>query len=278
MVEDSWELVDPTNNNRIDAIFDANYPELVKREIENLVNFREDCVYFRDMGLDIHGLDDIKIAHELQDISRSRFCATYISSYDKYDYFSRKQVSMTMTYDLVALFTTHFINGRSRPFCGQKYGVVIPTEDMIPGSLNFHPKHTPAVDQKAELDTLRVNYATFYEGNVLTVACEYTSQTDYTQLSFINNVLSVQEVIKAIRVVCPKIRYSFIDEDSEDFTKYKQDIQTYVIDKYANRFKTCEIEYTTNDIYTLNKIIYAVIKVRFRDFVQTEYFKITALI
>ena len=149
---------------------------------------------------------------------------------------------------------------------------------MIPGSLNYAPKRTPTEDQKEELDTLRVNYATFYEGSILTVACEYTSQTQYTQLSFINNVLSVQEVIKAIRVVCPKIRYSFIDQGSEELKRYKEDINNLIIAKYADRFKSFSIEFQQDELSTLNKVIYAVIYVKFRDFVQTEYFTITALI
>lgn len=266
------------DNNRIDAIFDANLPNVVKRQIERLVNFREDCMFFRDLGTDIRSIPDIEAELTLNPVSNSRFCATYINSYDIYDPWTFKQIKVTVMYNLLRIFTGHFINGRNRPFCGQRYNCVIPTDDMIPGSLNFYPKRTPAEDQKTTLDTLRVNYCAMYDGNILAVASEYTSQTIYTQLSFINNVLSVQEVIKAIRVVCPKIRYAFIDEGSSDFQRYKEDIDNMVISKYANRFKTCEIEYVSDEIYTLNKIVYAVIKVRFRDFVQTEYFKITALI
>lgn len=266
------------DNNRVDAIFDADYPDVVKRSIEQLVNFREDCMFFEDMGRYIRSIEDIELMFNTHSISRSRFVAIYINSYDVYDPYTCKQINVTMMYNLARLFVKHFVNGRSRPFCGQKYSMVIPTESMIPGTLNFAPKRTPKKDQKAQLDALRVNYCCMFEGTILAVASEYTSQTEYTQLSFINNVLSVQEVIKAIRIVCPKIRYSFIDEDSDDFARYKDDINNLIIAKYADRFKSCEIEYVTNEIYTLNKIIYAIIKVRFRDFVQTEYFKITALI
>lgn len=266
------------DNNRIDAVFDADYPPVVKRKIEELVNFREDCMFFEDMGLNIRCIDDIKFMFSTQAISRSRFVALYINSYDVYDPYTCKQINVTVMYNLARLFVRHFINGRSRPFCGQKYQVVVPTDSMIPGTLNFAPKRTPSMNQKEELDALRVNYACMFEGSILAVASEYTSQEEYTQLSFINNVLSVQEVIKAIRVVCPKIRYSFIDEDSDDFARYKEDINNMIIAKYANRFKSCTIEYVTDELYTLNKIVYAIIKVRFRDFVQTEYFKITALI
>lgn len=261
------------DNNRIDAVFDANYPDSVKRSIEQLVNFREDCVYFRDMGLGVSSLEEIRLKDESN--YKSRFCCTYLNSYDIYDPFTKKQISVTVMYDLARLFVKHFINGRNRPFCGQKYDVVIPQESMIPGTLNYSPKHTPQVNERKELDDLRINYCSYYDGDILTMNSEYTSQTRYTQLSWVNNVLAVQEIIKAIRVICPKIRYTFTD--GEDLTKYKKDVENFVIDKYADRFKSCEIQYVSNAEFDSNKIIYAVINVKFRNFIQTEIFKVVCL-
>jgi len=262
------------DNNRIDVVFDANYPDLVKRAIESLVNFREDCVFFRDMGLTIRNIDDIVIEYN-KGISRSRFIASYINSYDIFDPYTKKEINVTVMYDLARLFVKHFINGRNRPFCGQKYEVVIPSDSIIEGTLNFSPKNTPKLNQKEELDTLRANYCTYYNGNILTMNSEYTSQTQYTQLSWVNNVLAVQEVIKAIRDLCPRIRYSFMDGD--DINKYKENVQDRVISKYADRFQSCTIEYDTDAGYESNKILYAVIKVKFRNFIQSEKFKIIAL-
>lgn len=261
------------DNNRIDCIFDANYPNIVKRAIEQLVNFREDCMYFRDMGIGISSIEELKLKDT--DNTKSKFCATYMNSYDIYEPYTRKQITVTVMYDLARLFVKHFINGRSRPFCGQKYDIVIPSDNMVEGTLNFSPKITPTLNQKKELDDLRINYVSYYDGNILTMNSEYTSQTEYTQLSWINNVLAVQEMIKAIRVLCPKNRYMFMD--GEDLTKYKNDVQNMVISKYQNLFKSCTIEYVSNSVYESNKIIYAVIRVQFRNFIQTEMFKIICL-
>ena len=261
------------DNNRIDAIFDANYPAVVKRAIEELVTFREDCMYFRDMGLGLKSLGNIEIDNKLN--TKNRFCATYLNSYDIYDPYTRKQISVTVMYDLVRLFVKHFINGRARPFCGIKYDIIIPTDNMVPGSINFTPKRTPLVDQRKTLDDLRINYISQYDGNIIAMNSEYTSQTEYTQLSWINNVLAVQQVIKAIRVLCPKIRYSFLD--GEDLQNYKRDVNELIIDKYSSLFKTFTIEYVENNQYDSNKIIYAILKVTFRNFIQTEIFKIIAL-
>ena len=261
------------DNNRIDAIFDANYPATVKRAIEELVNFREDCMFFRDLGIGARSVEEIRLRDE--DNTHSRFCATYCNSYDIYDPYTKKQITVTVMYHLAQLFVRHFINGRIRPFCGQKYDIVVPSEDVVPGTLNFYPKHTPQLDQKVEMDDLRINYLSYYEGDILTMNSEYTSQTEFTQLSWINNVLGVQELIKAIRALCPKIRYTFLD--GEDLSKYKKDVQNTVIDKYADRFQSCTIEYVSDALYDSNKVIYAVIKVKFRNFIQTEIFKIIAL-
>lgn len=261
------------DNNRIDVVADANYPQVVKRAIEQLVNFREDCMYFRDMGIGISSMEELKLRDA--DNSKSRYCATYMNSYDVYDPFTKKQITVTVTYDLARLFVKHFINGRTRPFCGQKYDVVIPSDKLVDGTLNFTPKITPQVDQKKEVDDMRINYCSYYNGNILTMNSQYTSQTVYTQLSWINNVLAIQEIVKAIRVLCPKIRYSFLD--GEDLTRYKQDVQNMILDKYKVNFADLSINYVSNDLYDLNKIIYAVITVKLRNFVQTEKFKITVI-
>ena len=270
--DDGDDIYD-VDNNRIDCIFDANYHQEVKRAIEQLVNFREDCIFFRDFNDGVTSIQQMKMINQYQ--SKSRFCASYMNSYDIYDPYTRKQITVTVTYHLALLFVDHFINGRNRPFCGQRYGIIIPNEDIVAGTLNFSPKRTPREDQRRIFDDLRINYLSYYDGNILTMNTEYVSQTNYTQLSWINNVLSVQEVIKAIRALCPKIRYSFID--GNDLVEYRNEVQQNVINRYQDNFQECTIEYATNTAYDQNKLIYAVVKVRFRNFVQSEYYKITAL-
>ena len=261
------------DNNRIDCIFDCNYHQEVKRAIEQLVNFREDLVYFRDCNFKVQSIYDLKYVDSFND--HSRYSCTYMNYYDIYDPYTRKPETVTVTYHLAILFVDHFINGRIRPFCGQRYGIVIPNEELVDGSLNFSPKRTPKEDQRQIFDDMRINYLSYYDGNILTMNSEYTSQTKYTQLSWVNNVLGVQEIIKAIRRLVPKIRYSFLDGD--DLTRYKEDVQSQVIDKFQDRFQSCTIEYAENAVYASNKLIYAVIKVQFRNFVQTERFKVIAL-
>ena len=257
------------DNVRIDVIFDADYEATVKRAIENFVEFREDCFYFRDMGTDLENITQIKNANTNN--LKSRLCATYQNSWDVVEPYSKKQITVTCLYSLAPVFVTHFLNGRSRPLCGQLYSITFP--DVVEGTVNFTPKNTPSEDQKQAIDDLRINYCAYYNG-VLTMETDYTSQEKYTQLSWLHNVLTLQELIKAIRQRCPKIRYNFLDSDS--LKKYEADVQT-VIDKFTNKFESITMEYVEDNIYKANKIFYAVITVQMKDFVQSEQFKITVV-
>lgn len=265
----SNEIYD-VDNYKIDLIVDANYPVEVKRAIESFVDFREDFMYIRDMGLNVKSIDEILSANI--DNSKSKYCATYHTSYDIIDPYTKKQISVTIGYSLTKLLMEHFKNGRNRPVAGQLYNMVIP--EAIEGTVNFLPKITPAYDQKETLSDAKINYASYFDG-LLTLETLYTSQEKNSQFSYVNNILAIQEVIKAIRTRCPKIRYSFID--GEDLEKYKEDVQA-VLSKYSNNFLQLKLVYTKDESMLSNKIFYATLQVRFRNFVQTEYFKIYALV
>lgn len=257
------------DNIKIDAIVDANYPAEVKRAIEGLVTFREDCFYFRDLGLRLKSVEEIKDADK--NSTKNKFCSSYHNSYDIIDPYSRKQITVTIMYDFARVLVNHFIDGRSRPLAGHLHSFTFP--NAIPGTINFVPKITPAFNQKEQLDDLRINYAGLFDG-VLTMETLYTSQEKHTQFSYINNILAVQEVIKAIRTRCPKIRYSFMT--GADLIKYKDDVQN-VINKFTGNFEEITLEYIQDATYVANKIFYAAIKVKFKNFVQTEIFKVIAL-
>lgn len=254
------------------AWIDANYPAEVKRAVETLATFREDFMYFRDQGLDVTSVDHVDM--NWWDEAHNMFCATYPQSYEVLDPYTRRPIKVTIGYSLARLLVQHCDNGCILPTAGLKHGMVL--DDCIYGTLSFAPTICPDPDgnQKEQLDDLRANYATYID-NQLVIEALYTSQERYSQWSFVNNVMGIQEVVKALRRRCPAIRYSFID--GEDLEMYKAEIEE-VLAKYRPNFKTLELEYKEDATYSLNKIFYAVLKVVYRDFVQTEWFKVTALI
>ena len=273
---DGDEIYD-LDNTPIYVIFDADYDMHIKEAIADLVNFREDCFYYRDIGRNITNI--IAIKEEADKYIKSRFVGTYINSYDVIEPYYRKQVNVTVMYNLVSKFVDHFINGANRPFAGQAYGITF-ENDIIPGTINFKPKKVPATssnnriaDQKQFFDDNRLNYIAYYSG-IPTMDTEYTSQEAYTQLSWSNNVILVQNIIREIRRMCPRNRYTFLD--GQDLIKYKKDV-TSILNKYSSQFKSIEVSYIEDSNYAHNKIFYAALVVVFRDFVQSEIFKITAI-
>ena len=257
------------DNYKIDIICDANYPAKVKRAIEALVTYREDAFYFRDMGTGLTTLSDILAANISN--NKGKFFATYHLSFDVLDDYTKKPIEVTCTYELATLLVEHFRDGRTRPLAGQLYGMVF--SKCIPGTESFIPKTTPKYDQKQELVDARINYASYYDG-VLVIETELTSQEVDSQLSFINNVLAVQQIIKAVRTRCPKIRYSFIDGDNLD--KYQNDVNA-VLSEYSSNFSQLQMVYLEDATMVQNKVYSAAILVVFKDFIQEEYFKIYAL-
>ena len=256
---------------KIDAWVDANYPNSVKREIETLAGFREDFIYFRDQGLDVDSYDKVKdnMTSELHSMFVS---GSYYQSYDIIDPYTKRQIRVTMGYDLAQLLVNHLNNnGAIMPFAGLKYKFVV--TNAIYGTVSHIPTICPDNNEKEEFDDLKVNYATYIDNN-LVIETEYTSQEKYSQWSFINNVMGIQEVVKVIRSRCPLIRYSFID--GEDLKKYKRDVEQ-IIEPYSNDYRTLSLEYISDATYSANKIFYAALKVKYKDFIQTEWFKVTAL-
>lgn len=254
---------------KIDLCIDANYPPSVKREIESLACFREDFTYIRDMGIGLKTMDQILTADKNN--SSDKFSTTFHVSYDVIDPYTKKQIPVTICYTLAKLLIGHFKNGRNRPLAGQLNNMVI--DEAIKGTVNFIPKITPNYNQKDQLIDARINYVGYYD-DILTIETCYTSQEELTQWSFTNNVLATQEVVKAVRTKCPKIRYSFTD--GQDLQKYKEDVES-VLNKYTGNFKRLKMVYLEDTAMKQNKVFYAALEIVHRDFVQSEYFKLYAL-
>lgn len=284
---DEYREIYDIDNMKLDAIVDANYPDKVKLAIAKVVDFREDAMYLRDLGtndgLGYGSLSDvvtrfgatitIEEGSEEEVFPHSKFITTYHNSYDILDPYSKKQITVTVCYDLAQKLVSHMLKGAGLPFAGQLHDMVFP--DIIDGTINFIPVDLPGQEksEKETLADLRINYISYYDG-LATMETNYTSYDKYTDLSYINNVMAIQKIIKAIRRKCPKIRYSFLN--GEDFNKYQSDVQA-VIDREGSSFSNIKLVYYADDRYESNGIYYAGLEVKCKKFIQTEYFKVTVL-
>lgn len=257
---------------KIAAIFDANYPDPVKNAICDFVNFRQDCMFFRDYGVDVNSYAAIDYKYNsFEKKYRTNFIADYYTTYQIYDPETKVRERVTMMYDFARACITHFTNGAYRPLAGVVNSMILTS--AIEGTINFTPRITPKVNQKSLLDDKRINYAIFVDGQCV-VQSLYTSQIAYTQLSFANNVLAIQEVVRSVRNSCPKQRYTFTS--GSDFSSYADAVNT-VLKGFRSNFAELIFEYTQNDLKASQKIFYATIAFRFNNWVQTEVFDLFAL-
>jgi len=252
-----------------DVILDANYPVSVKNAIIDVCDFRQDVVFFADLGLLNDDLQSIVDAS--YELKTSRFCAVYHNYFKIINPYTKKEVTVTLPYLLASRFVKHVDNGVARAFAGIPNGMTFP--EIITGTLNFIPYITPASDQKQVMADNCINYISYYDGVPVLETC-YVNYEEYTQLSFLQNILAVQEVIKAVRSNCPKTRYAFLDNESLD--NYIEDANR-VINQFQSNFQSISMEYLEDEIYEANNIFYAAITVKFHNFVQEELFKVICI-
>jgi hypothetical protein len=298
-IDQVWD----TDSHKIFAVADANYHKIIKDCIANFVEFRKDCLFLRDSGIGYYTVADAQdiytkytllnnlssdfgryefihnssksIDSKIYAISnlRSKFIADYGTTYEVIDPASKKNIEVTMIYDIVNKLTTQYINqGPFSPLAGTYNGYQL--DSAIPGTINFTPIITPSSNQKQAIDDIRLNYAIFEDEDICVVQSNYTSQEGNTQLSYINNVLAIQEVARVVRSVCPRNRFRLIT--GSDMSEYATAVSR-VLQSYNNYFETLEFQYTEDPLRSVQKIFYASINFSFNNWAQTEVFDLYAL-
>ena len=260
----------------IDFIVDANYPEKVKNKIEDLVAWRNDTFFIRDMGLNIKNLSDVETC--MASLKKYQyFTSIYCNSMDVLDDATMKYINVTIPYLMIPKLIQHYVDGPNRPFAGLRYSAFwIYGSRIRQGSINFLPKVTPSINEKEVIDNMGVNYVSILQGNKVTIETVYTTQHYNTtsQLSYSNNILAIQQVIKVLREKCPVARYAFAD--GEDLAEYQRDLLNELT-QYQTNFMSFNISYAADATYEANKIYYAILEVTCREFFQAEKFRIVAL-
>lgn len=262
---------------KVDFICDCGYNFNVKNAIVDLVEYRGDMVFLADLGIGVTNISEI--INSANRIKKSKFVSIYHNSFDIYNPYSSKQITVTMPLLLAPKMVTHIANGAGRPFAGMLNDITFP--DIIEESINFTPRELPVVNpnsgaiynQKQALVDANVNYLNYYDG-LATMDTMYVNVDAYTQMSYLSNIMGIQAIIKEIRTKCPRTRYTFMD--GTDLEEYIDDA-TAIISEYNSLFKSISIKYMADEYYESNNIFYAVLNVQFRNFIQEEYFRIIAI-
>lgn len=266
VTDEVWDV----DQHKVAAVCDANFPVDVKEAIADWVNFRKDCIFFRDLGTGLNTFLEIKAAYE-KNPTRSRYIADYATSYEVKDPNTKKNIEVTMMYDFVECLVNHLDAGPHNPLAGVINRFIL--RDAIKGTINYTPIITPSVNQKQAMEDIRVNYAIFEDDNCV-VQTLYTSQDAYTQLSFVNNVMAIQEVARAVRTACPKNRYALVS--NSDMTSYAKAVNN-VLSNFNSNFDILQFEYQKDPLKASQKIFYATIKFAFKQWAQTEIFDLFAI-
>ena len=266
VTDEVWDL----DKYKIAVILDADFPQIIKNAISDFVTWREDCFYFRDLGIGNYTFADIRKAYA-KNLVKNKFIGDYATSYTIKDPNTFKNIEVTMLYDMAACLVRGYANGIVNPLAGTYNGYIL--DSAIEGTLNFDPIITPSVNQKEAFEDLRLNYAIFQEGSCV-VQSEYTSQDAYTELSYANNVLAVQEVVRDLRIHCPANRYRLVT--GTDLTEYAIACN-HVLEKYLSNFYMLRFTYTEDPLLSMQKIFYASIEFAFNQFANCEIFDVYAL-
>lgn len=271
--EGDHDEVYDVDQHKIAAVCDANYPMEIKNAIYDWVTFREDCVFLRDYGTGLKTFLEIKVFKDSFDDEHkgNYFVADYGTSYLIIDPLTKKNIEVTMTYDLAPLLVDHIQNNPYAPLAGIANGFVL--SSAIKGSINFTPVITPKSNQKEAMDNLRVNYAIFEDNNCVVQSC-YSSQDAYTQLSWISNTIAIQRVLRAVRAACPRQRFTL--SSGTDLNNYAKAVND-VLSNFTSNFSTLNFVYTQDNLRASQKIFYASIEFAFLNWAQTEIFDIYAI-
>jgi hypothetical protein len=262
---------------KVDCIFDCNWPVAVKQAVSELVAYRGDMVYLADLGTTATTLAAIEAAADevsVKDDENTIYSNTtflYHNFFNIIDPFSKKEITVTMPYMLIDKMTNHIAKGVNYPFAGIANNITF--DNIVEGSINFMPVTIPTLDQKQKLVDKNVNYISMYDG-VPVMETMYANTDTHSQLSYMHNIMAVQEIIKVIRTRCPHTRYTFLDGD--DLESYISDVQA-IVKEYSSNFRSISCEYMADEQFERNNIFYAVLKVQFKNFIQEEYFKIIAI-
>lgn len=258
---------------KIALICDANYPDSVKSAIFDFVAFRKDCCFLRDYGIGLTTYLEIEAKNKqfVTNAEKNYFTADYATSYLVKDPETKKNIEVTMLYDMAPLLVSHIAKNPYAPICGTANGFIL--SEAIKGTVNFTPVNTKKINYKSAIEELRVNYAVFEDNRCVAQLC-YSSQEAYTQLSFINNVIAIQRVLRAVRTACPKQRYTL--STTSDLTNYAKAVND-VLANYVTNFATLNFVYTKDELRTRQKIFYASIEFAFLNWAQTEIFDVYAI-
>lgn len=256
-----------------DVILDANYPDVVKKELINLAEKRFDAKLYLDSGMRSSVSDLITWDNDFTysgGISNMLFGAStddrtsYLITreaqwYKTRDPFTGKAINVTATWFLAQALPVHITTiGNQIPFVGERYA-------LLTGALANSVKPNIDADDletKQSLYERGINTFDTLSENRYIRATQVTSQTNLSDLSEDHNVLVLMEMKRMLEDMVLRRLYDF--SEAEDRVRFKEDA-TRLFETYPNRkVRNFEVTFEMNEFEQERNILHCYLKVTFR--------------
>lgn len=239
-------------------LLDANFPLEVKREMVNLHSRRkEDFVLITDGNKLMTVANAKSFLKEEFDID-NRAIATYINNFDIIENNTRKIITVTTPYLISKLLPRHILErGNQTPFAGLDITL---DEYIVPDSIR------PAMDEIDEKEICDLNGNFIHEEGGKTIfATILTRQKETSELSYLQNILVLNDILDDLRELSSIFRYKFTGS-SDDF-RTLNNLADQKMTKYRDvKCAVAEAEVMPNPNDATGKRVKTKVKVAFRQF------------
>lgn len=250
------------DNKRVPALvcLDANFPLEVKNAME---------VWKASRKADLTNILDCGVSYTLLDLKQIRYSeitsddwSTLITCHhmkvnDKY---TGKEIEVTEPYIYSVMLPRHIkANGMIQPMAGSDY----PINDIIVKD-SVRPKISKPED-KTEFYEMQLNYIE-EEFDKVNIATHITSQSKTTSLSYLNNVLMLQEIKRTIVKLAPSLRYK-PNESDEDIAYFNR-IVNKELEQYKHPLKLIDAIVSKSNDENMPRKLDIRLRVQFKSYVE----------
>ena len=243
----------------IDAIFDACYPYSVKLLIADLMEVRQDCRAFLDVGfVNTLSTASVRSLINLYDVFDSRDISVDIHNYKVTDPDTGKKCNVTISYFNAGQYADH-INA------GNFYRPMVKDYCQLTG--HVRDSLVPVIDDyetelKEMLKNARLNYYEPVDDNVFQRAIQNTTQKDDSDCVEESNICIMHTLVNMIEKDANSAIYDFADADTRatfittEKSKFENWGGTYV--------ESFELSFATSTYEFNHQILHLYISIKFR--------------
>lgn len=270
----TYPLIVSTNRYPCHVILDANFPVDTKIALAALVERRGDCIGLLDCGTEIKTYRSpiTYVKNNLDSYVRNRNEAIEAICGKIRDPYSKKPSTVTVTYDMAYRLPMHWAEygGKHVPFAGNTYGII--DEDFMINSI--YPIYDECLHSEImdELVDERINFARINAKQRIVIGTQHTRQTIWSNLSELNNVCILLDIIRDCRKLCASYQYNF--SEPEDIVRFNRDAEVVLSAYEDSQIRSITARFDKNDWEATRGILHLYVEMIHKDLVKTTIIEI----